>query len=644
MAHAVDPNVGQVFIVDGGGNDVNYYPTTAGGYNTFAGDVYFEPRGGYSGTPPPVTYRIVLNSDLSSTTSTYTVTVTKPAPPVSAPLSSTRSVGAGRQYANTSVIGGNPRLYFVVAGQRVETVTIAGKGVYEAQSGDGVEVSFNAEACAIGPVPSVQYVLEDQYDQTSALSTYTPHLTAGAAPAAGALTSSGVGAAAQTVTALQPNCPGTTTLLRATTPVNALTLSGVGSYTVVPATGVITFTPAAGFTGTAPAVSYRVTDNQGLSGTGTYTATVTPPAAPTANALTSTGVGTAAQRVNATVPSGGTATLLQGTVAVTTLTVTGQGTYSVVPSTGAITFVAVPGFLGSATPVSYRVADTYGQRAVSTYTPTVTIPAPPAAVPLTSTGVGTAVQAQQARVGAGRQASFSVPTSPNTVTITGQGSYVIDPASGAMTFTPQLGFLGTATTVGYEVTDAYGQSTTSTYTATVTPPAPPVAPPVASTAGSGVIQQQAVPIPIGGSITLLAGNVPVASLVIAGQGTYSLDAVTGVITFTPVAGFVGTPNPVAYRVMDAYGQGSIGSYAPVVTGLVIPVVAVVPVTPTTAVVTGGGGIPVSVPAGLGAAAEAAPAPEPGTDGGRASALGAGLAGLVLALGGGLGLRRRRRQQ
>ena len=45
-----------------------------------------------------------------------------------------------------------------------------------------------------------------------------------------------------------------------------------------------------------------------------------------------------------------------------TKTVAGQGTWSVNATTGAITFTPVSGFTGAATPISYTVADTFGQR------------------------------------------------------------------------------------------------------------------------------------------------------------------------------------------------------------------------------------------------------------------------------------------
>jgi CshA-type fibril repeat protein len=58
-----------------------------------------------------------------------------------------------------------------------------------------------------------------------------------------------------------------------------------------------------------------------------------------------------------------------------------------------------------------------------------------------------------------------------TITAPGEGQYVLDPASGLLTFAPQPAFNGTAAGVTFRVTDAYGQSAGATYRPTVTLPA-----------------------------------------------------------------------------------------------------------------------------------------------------------------------------
>ena len=60
-----------------------------------------------------------------------------------------------------------------------------------------------------------------------------------------------------------------------------------------------------------------------------------------------------------------------------TLTVPGEGVYTIDSVTGAVTFDPEPGFSGQATPVGYQVSDTNGSTFRSTVTITVTLAVPP---------------------------------------------------------------------------------------------------------------------------------------------------------------------------------------------------------------------------------------------------------------------------
>ena len=214
--------------------------------------------------------------------------------------------------------------------------------------------------------------------------------------------------------------------------------------------------------------------------------------------------------------------------------------------------------------VGYRFTDMVGNTVDSTYTPTVTAPARPAPIALTSTGEGTATQVVGLMTPQGGTAALldSAANATNSLVVAGVGTYVLDPTTNIVSFAPVAGFSGTAGAVTYQITDAYGQEGTSTYTARVTTPGGPLAPALTSTGSAGAAQQQQVPIPIGGQARLLAtGGQAVTSVTVAGVGTYVLDVTTGVITFTPVKGFSGWTSAVAYRVTDAYGQSATGSYA-----------------------------------------------------------------------------------
>lgn len=84
----------------------------------------------------------------------------------------------------------------------------------------------------------------------------------------------------------------------------------------------------------------------------------------------------------------------------TPLVVPGEGTYTLDPATGSVTFTPLPGFIGTATPVRYQVIGSLGAVLESTYTPTVTgggagaggvVPAAPGGTELPATGAESAV-------------------------------------------------------------------------------------------------------------------------------------------------------------------------------------------------------------------------------------------------------------
>ena len=235
-------------------------------------------------------------------------------------------------------------------------------------------------------------------------------------------------------------------------------------------------------------------------------------------------------------------------------------TFRVLLDNAAVNDVVTDDATATMTGVSNPLLD-YTATASASTDPLV-LPAAPSPTARTSTGVGTTPQQVALTVPAGGSVTLldgGIPT--NSLTIPGEGSYVLDPATGIVTFTPELGFAGLATPIAYRVTDVYGQSGSSTYTPTVTPPPPPTPPALTSYGPLGTSQTVTVPIPIGGSVALLDGPAPVTTLVVAGEGRYVLDPATGQIRFTPLAGFSGVATPVDVRVTDAYGQSGVGFYA-----------------------------------------------------------------------------------
>jgi CshA-type fibril repeat protein len=378
-----------------------------------------------------------------------------------------------------------------------------------------------------------------------------------------------------------------------------------GTYTVN-ANGTVTFDPLPTFSGTATPVTYQATDTLGRSDDATITPTVTPPPAPIATPETKAVIpGGTATFTTITGTSGlATGTQLQTSGAKATclitpgsnpatcdadnvVTIAGEGTFTLNPTTGVVTFVAdANATAGTKTALTYRVTDVTGQTATSTLTPV--IPQPPVANPDTNTGNWDANQTispltndTPGAVSAPLVAStvklcgVSPVQSPNnctqtSLTIANQGTYTVNP-DGTVTFDPLPTFNGTATAVKYQVADILGQVTNTTITPTVLAPRAPTAAPDTNT-GNWDTNQTISPLtndtpgeptaPLVASTVKLCGVAPSAqtpnnctqtSLTIANQGTYTVNA-DGTVTFDPLPSFTGTATAVKYQVTDSIGQ------------------------------------------------------------------------------------------
>lgn len=161
-----------------------------------------------------------------------------------------------------------------------------------------------------------------------------------------------------------------------------LTVPGQGIWTINPTTGLISFTPNSGFTGTPTPVAYTVKDNEGLrSNAGTVTINYTnssndilPPVAADDSFTVSVGAeGIINPLANdsdadgtldaATVTFVGLETPIPGSTLSTngkTLTVPNEGTWSIAPVTGVISFIPNAGFTGDPTSIQYTVKDDDG--------------------------------------------------------------------------------------------------------------------------------------------------------------------------------------------------------------------------------------------------------------------------------------------
>ena len=392
------------------------------------------------------------------------------------------------------------------------------------------------------------------------------------------------------------------------------TVDGVGTYTVA-ADGTVTFVPEKSFTGTAPAVTVVREDMNGTKASATYTPTVTP-VTPTAAPAESTDVQGATQTGKPVFTEGNSRVPMNDDVAATfddgstTKTVDGVGTYTVAAD-GTVTFVPEPSFTGTAPAVTVVREDMNGTKASATYTPSVTpITITPTDkvsedvqnVPQTQTPTFDLSNDKTAEITSKKlvDPATGQPTDETSVTVAGEGTYTIDPTTGAVTFTPEKDFVGTATGVTVQatatITNADGKTATITSDATYTPTvvaAVPTAKPATSKDIQGATQTgtptfAGTTVQVNGedkaitikdnSYTLLDndGNEVTSTPAYAADGTteigtYSIDSATGQVTFTPTdKSYTGVVTPAKVQAESSNGIKVDTTYTP----------EIVPVTPT----------------------------------------------------------------
>ncbi|TPW73447.1 Ig-like domain-containing protein [Schumannella sp. 10F1B-5-1] len=583
--------------------------------DTTTGIVTFTPLASFRGTATAVNYTATTTFN-RSVQSTITITVGEPPLPVANSDTGTTPQGVAitsNVLANDTAPAAFPLQSSSLtlldgAGNAVATRTIAGEGTYDVVSG---QIRFTPLPTFSGTATSVPYRVADSLGRT-AQSTLTITVTPAPAPTATPDTKSTPWNTATSVSPLTNDNPGSTAasfvassvvLLDGANPVKSLTVAGQGSY-VVNADGTVGFTPVDTFSGVATAVPYRATTTFGKTAQSTITITVDAPPAPTAandsdstpqgvpvttNVLTNDTDNPAA-RFDA-----GTLQLQTGPGTwASTLTVANQGTYDVV--NGQIRFTPLPTFSGTASAVTYRVADSLGRYASATLVDTVVPAAAPTGNPDTRlTPYNTAVNLNPAANDdpGSTAATFVASTlryvnaagvESTTLVVANEGTWTI--ANGRAVFTPLSTFAGATTTpVTYREDTTFGQTAQSTITIQVGETGGPAASPDIDTTAQGV----AVTTDVVGNDTdaadaeLVPGSVLLrfpdgttgTSRTIAGQGTYSVGGTVpaGSIRFTPLPTYTGTTSGVPYQVSDTKGRVATSRYTPTVTAAADPTAA-----------------------------------------------------------------------
>ena len=276
-----------------------------------------------------------------------------------------------------------------------------------------------------------------------------------------------------------------------------------------------------------------------------------------------------------------------------TKTVDGVGTYTVATD-GTVTFVPEPSFTGTAPAVTVVREDMNGTKASATYTPTVNpVTVTPTNkvsedvqnVPQTETPTFALSSDKTAQITSKKlvDPTTGQPTDDATVTVAGEGSYTIDPTTGAVTFTPEKDFVGTAKGVTVQatatITNENGKTATITSDATYTPTvvaAVPTAQPAKSKDIQGATQTgtptfAGTTVQVNGqdkaitikdnSYKLLDkdGNEVSATPAYAADGTtvignFSIDPATGTVTFTPTdKSYTGAVTPAKVQAESSNG-------------------------------------------------------------------------------------------
>ncbi|MCR4030697.1 MULTISPECIES: PKD domain-containing protein [Flavobacterium] len=171
----------------------------------------------------------------------------------------------------------------------------------------------------------------------------------------------------------------------------------------------------------------------------------------------------------------------------------------------------------------------------------------------------------------------STPGVETTLTVPGEGTWNYDPATGLIVFTPQVGFTSNPTPIVYKLTETQtGLSDTATITVTYIAQAPvayndlssgnPVntavtVNPLANN-GSGVdadpdgtIDPSTVRLlNPAGATAIVTDSKGTTSFDVPNEGKWSVNPVTGAITFTPLPTFHKDPTPIQYNVKDNDGN------------------------------------------------------------------------------------------
>ena len=382
-----------------------------------------------------------------------------------------------------------------------------------------------------------------------------------------------------------------------------------GTYTIDPKTGEVSFTPEPQFKGKTSGITVQREDKNGTPATAKYTPTVVP-VTPRGEEKTTEGIQGATQKATPNfTPGKTTVNGVEKTVEIdtekpakfvdpetgkptdkTTIKVPNEGTYTIDPKTGEVTFTPEPKFTGRATGVTVQRVDKNGTPAESTYIPTVVGVTPKGKEAKskdlqgetqtgkpTFKGGKTTVNGKEETVEIDNDKPATFEDGSTTKAVPNEGTYTVAP-DGTVTFVPEKTFTGVAKGVTVKRVDKNGTPVTAKYTPTVIPVSPSGED--VTSVGPKNTPQEETPVFKGGSETVNGKNKTVeidkdvpatfedgsTTKVVPGEGTYTVDK-DGKVTFTPEKDFVGVTKGVTVKRVDKNGTPVTAKYTPTVLGV-----------------------------------------------------------------------------
>ena len=595
------------FVVNGQPVDDKEIPATKDGkevgkyvIDPLTGVVTFKPNKDFVGTPDPATVE-VKDKNGTPATATYTPTVTPVVPTATPKETSGKQGQAQTQDTETMFTKGDevaPIDKTTVklvdpSGNEVTTMPALkdGKevGTYTIDPTTGV-ITFQPNKDFTGTPDPAKVVAKDT-NGTKVETTYTPTVTP-VVPTAEPKETTGKQGQPQTQETESMFKQGDEVAPIDKTTVKLVDPSGnevttmpalkdgkeVGTYTIDPTTGVITFQPNKDFTGTPDPAKVVAKDTNGTKVETTYTPTVTP-VTPTADPAETTDIQGKTQTGKPTFTPGADEVPMNDEVPATfedgstEKVIPGEGTYTVAPD-GTVTFTPEKTFTGKGTGVTVKRVDKNGTPVTAKYTPNVT-PVTPTADPAETTDIQGKEQNGKPTFTPGNpevpmddEVPATFEDGSTTKTIPGEGTYTVAP-DGTVTFTPEKTFTGVGTGVTVKRVDKNGTPVTAKYTPTVTP-VTPEGTPAETTEIQGKEQNGKPTFTPGNPDVPMDDEVPATfedgstTKTIPGEGTYTV-APDGTVTFTPEKTFTGVGTGVTVKRVDKNGTPVTAKYTPTVT-------------------------------------------------------------------------------